>query len=142
MADVIEVIEGIWVAHAEEIEGIKTVLNYEPNEVDRKVLPLLALFFMLPESHDTETGPTEEVDYRWEVSLYVSLVDYRAAQAETKTLAQRVVENFRQHRSDYNRHPDADLFVRALRRRGAPTPNDASGYFRSSWELQVTCGED
>lgn len=142
MVNVAETVEEIFIAHASEIDGLTTVQEWEPGEIDRKKMPLLAFFFLLPESHDTETGPTEDVDYRWEVSLYVSLVDFKQAQAEMKTLSQAIVTNFRQHRSDYSLSPDADLFARTLRRRVPPTPSETSGYMRASWELQVTCGED
>jgi hypothetical protein len=53
-----------------------------------------------------------------------------------------LIDNFRQHRLDYDSHPDTrvDIFARSLRRRIPPTPEDAENpsYMRASWELQVT----
>lgn len=126
-------------AHAEQIEGVKTVLDFEPDSVDRKNLPLISMFFLLPESFDTATGPTEDLDYRWEISLYVALSSAREAQGQIKVLSKLLVDNFRAHRSDYDLNPTVDMFVRTLRRRVPPTPGE--GYMRGSWELAVTCGE-
>lgn len=141
MANVAELIEQTYVQHASQIPGIKTVLGYEPGEVDRKKLPMIAMFFLLPEGEMSETGPTEDVDYRWEICLYVALSDWADAQAEMRDLAALVVSNFRQHRGDYDLMPEADVFARRLRRRTPPTPGEMNDYLRASWELQVTGGE-
>lgn len=138
----VEVIEGIFVAHASAIDGIAHVYANEPTTIDRKLCPMLTMFFLLPQGVETETGPTEEVDYRWDIYLYLSLADFESAQTQMKQLACEIVSNFRQHRSDYDQHPgDLDLFARALRRKEPPIPADDESWLRAAWELQVTVNE-
>lgn len=139
-------IETVYVAHAKEIEGIKSVFPQEPDMTDRVDMPMISMYFLLPEANESETGdgmgPGEDNDWRWEVSLYVSLTNYKEAQIQMRDLAQDVIDNFRRHRLDYDSHPDTDvdLFARSLTRRIPPTPEDSDNpsYLRGSWELRVT----
>lgn len=141
-----EHIETVFVTHASLIDGIKTVLPQEPDAIDRMSLPMLTMFFLFPEATESETGdgmgPGEDNDWRWEISLYVSLTRYPEAQIQMRDLAQKVIDNFRQHRLDYDSHPDTDvdIFARGLTRRIPPTPEDSDSpsYLRGSWELRVT----
>ena len=145
-----EVIEEIFVAHAKLIDGIKTVLPYEPDAADRKDFPLLAMFFLLPEATEAETGsghgPGEDNDWRWEISLYVTLDRYKDAQLRMRDLAQRLIDNFREHRLDYDSFDDSDsefdvdIIARGLSRRIPPTPEDSDSpsFLRASWELRIT----
>jgi hypothetical protein len=141
VASIAESIESIFLAHTKNIEGIKTVKYFEPDAVDRVSLPMLCMFFMLPEGVEAATGVVEDVSYAWEISIYVSLADFKDAQAKIRDLSQLVVANFRQHRDDYDLFPDGDVFARSLKRRNPPTPDESGTYLRASWELLVTVGE-
>lgn len=131
-------IEDIFVAHAKLITDVKNVMSYEPGEIDRKLCPLITMFFLLPEGEEAATGPEEDVDYRWEVSLYVTLDNFRAAQEQMRDLASHVIANFRVHRADYGAY-----YAKRLRRRNPPTPEppDDATFLRASWELQVSAPE-
>jgi hypothetical protein len=144
-----DLIEQIFVAHASQIDGIKTVLPYEPDAADRLDFPLIAMFFLLPEATESETGagagPGEDYDWRWEVSLYVTLDRYKDAQIRMRDLAQKIVDNFREHILDYDAAQDqpgfsVDIMARELKRRIPPTPEDSDSpsYLRASWELRIT----
>lgn len=145
MSSVAEEIEKVWIAHTSAIDGIKKSLIYEPDTVDRANMPLLTMFFLLPQSVAVATGPEEEVSYAWEISLYVALASFKDAQAKMRDLSQLIIASFRQHRNDYDLLDitgiDADIFSRQLVRRIPPTPGEDNSYLRASWELQISSGE-
>lgn len=146
MTDVAELIEKTFIAHASQIAGIKSVMQYEPGLIDRMDLPAITLYFLLPEVVESETGtgagPGGDFDWRWEVKLYVALTDWKEAQRQTRTLAQEVLTNFMEHKLDYDSQSGpADLYARTLRRRTPPTPDgdvEVASMLISAWELQVT----
>lgn len=145
-----ELLEQIFTSHAKLIDGVKSVLPYEPDLADRKDFPLIAMFFLLPEATESETGtghgPGEDNDWRWEISLYVTLDRYKDAQIKMRDMAQKLIDNFREHRLDYNIYDDSDsefsvdIMARSLSRRMPPTPeeSDSPSYLRASWELRIT----
>lgn len=139
--NVAEIIETVWQTHTKDIEGITSSVMWEPDVVARMDMPLLTMFYLQPESRMAATGVVEDVDHRWEVSIYVGLADYKSAQQKIRDLGQALIANFRDHRSDYDLHPDADIFSRELRRRVPSTPDETETYLRASWELSFTSGE-
>lgn len=138
---VAEAIETIWASHVRLVEDMKTVRMWEPGEIDRKLLPMASLYFLLPEGRVIETGGGEEVGYAWEVSLYVSLTKWETAQKQMREMAFRMVANFRDHRDDYDDYPLYELFAGGMRRRVPPTPGEDDQYLRASWEMTISVGE-
>lgn len=139
-------IETIWMASVNDLKtagDLKTILDHEPENIDRLKLPLLTMYYLMPSGAETttsETGAGEDVDHRWAIYLYVKLLNWRDAQHEMRDLSWKVVQNFRQHRNDYSTAA-IGVYARTLTRSNPPMPAESAKWFRGAWELRVTAQE-
>lgn len=149
MADSIaKQIEDIFINHVGELLGtppdddhpLVTALSYEPGEIERIKLPMVTMFYLLPQGKDVETGGGQEVDHSWAIYLYVALVDWEKAQEQMRDISWMLVTNYRQHYADYT-NAGIGLYERTLKRQNPPLPNDGAAWLRGSWELSVTANE-
>lgn len=83
-----EEIEAAFVALAQGVEGIAAALDHEPGPEGLPRLPCVTMFYLGPLRIGQSTGNVEDLDYTWEILLYVDLKSARGAQHRARDLVE------------------------------------------------------
>jgi hypothetical protein len=95
----IGLIEAKFVELVQELGVVRSVFDHEPGQRGLPALPAVTLLFLGGEMRDEQTGITADVDWAWDVFVYVPFNDAKKAQEQLKSIVPELLRLVREKHS-------------------------------------------